>query len=64
MWEWLKAMTGNSEVKLQGHAMSVNPSARSARNAERVKRLKLAIASGDKRPELKAELTRREKEGR
>lgn len=66
MWKWLTDMIVPPEVKMHGHDLTVNgnPSVRSARNAERIKRLKAAIASGDKRPALKAELKRREKEGR
>lgn len=66
MWKWLNDMIAPPETEMKAHDMTVNGNAsvRSARNAERVKRLKAAIASGDKRPELKAELKRREKEGR
>jgi len=47
------------KVALQAQAVDVQPNARAERNAQRIKRLEAALASGDTRPELKAELARR-----
>lgn len=69
MWSWLHDMFADKTapaVSLNGKPLTVNPSlsAKAQRNQDRIARLKQAIASGDKRKELKIELARREKEGR
>ncbi len=47
------------QVAMQAQPVAIPPNARAERNAQRIARLQAAIAAGDTRPELEAELARR-----
>lgn len=63
---WRKVLGLTPDISIKPEPLDINPSpsARAARNQQRILRLKQAIADGDRRTELREELLRRLREKR